>query len=543
VLGAPSAGWAWSHSPLDETPLFYYQGRVEVYLGVRGAGLPAVAAAPSFVILPASNQSFLGQTLHCSEDVSGDGRADLIIGSPFWQDPAAAAPAGVQKGRVDAFYASAAAFAALPPAGALPLAAANFTALGGDQYEWLGRSLAAVANASAALGVSGAEVYAAALGAGGGGGGLHASCRGAGGAAAAEAARGGGAGAALLLAGAPGARRWDGGDLGWASVGALRAYLLPYAGTAAGELYACQARSRQVGGGGAAPPAPPAPLPAPPAPPYPLQPPPLFSVLAPRAGRLGPMVSAKLGAAVAAGWPLGRAGPPMLALSAPALDLCNSSGLIPGAPPDVLPTAAGSVLLFPLSPALRGTLEWGALAGSMGGAPFFTRALLGSALPDARFGWGLGFRSGLTAAGAAAGAQDLLVTAPQFSRYFVASREGSGGGDASGSGSGSAAAAPTPTPAPPGDSGRQAGAVLVYGGGAAAFPAGFLCAAEDGAAWRAEGLVEHGRLGGAWGVVDWAGEGAQCLVLAAPRAALAADGSAGPADYAGALQVYKLPLA
>jgi hypothetical protein len=198
----------------------------------------------------------------------------------------------------------------------------------------------------------------------------------------------------------------------------------------------------------------------------------------------------------------------------------------------VLPTSAGSVLLFPLSPALRGTLEWGALVDSMGAAPFHTRALLGSALPDARFGWGLGFRAGLTAAGAAAGAQDLLVTAPQFSKYFLAAPAAA-----------AAPALPSPTPSPAGDSGRQAGAVLVYAGGAAAFPAGFLCAAEGGAAWRAEGLAEHGRLGGAWGVVDWLQEGMQCLVLSAPRAALVAEAMGSAADYAGALQVYKLPLA
>ena len=254
------------------------------------------------------------------------------------------------------------------------------------------------------------------------------------------------------------------------------------------------------------------------------------------------MISTKLGAAVSVGYPLGASQPPMLALAAPALDLCNSSGLIPGAGPDILPTSAGSVLLFPLTGALRGTLEWSAVAQSLGAAPFFTRALLGSALPDARFGWRLQFRGGLTRAGANASAQDLLVAAPQFSKHFLASPPAPEPAAASKL---APAPAPSPIPSPTGDSGRQAGALLVFAGGAG-FPAGFVCAAENAAAWRTEGLVEHGRLGGGaspWAVGDWDGDGRADLVASAPRASMAIDAESSPSDYGGTLQVYVLPLA
>ena len=239
---------------------------------------------------------------------------------------------------------------------------------------------------------------------------------------------------------------------------------------------------------------------------------------------------------MAIGYPLTTTAP-LIALAAPCLDLCNSSGLLPNQGPDVLPTSAGSVLLFPLSSALRGEVQWSAVVGSMGLPPYHTRALLGSALPDARYGWTLGFQAGLTRAGSAAGLQDLVVAAPQYTRYFVAAAAAAPAAAKRG-----AAPEPSPIPSPPGDSARQLGALLVYAGGSAGLPAGFVCAAEAAAAWRTEGLVEHGRLGSAWALVDWDGDGGAELVVGAPRAALAVDAQSSAAEYGGALHVFRLPL-
>ena len=543
ILGSPSAGWAWSSSPWNETPLFYYQGRVEVYLGVKGVGLPSPIAQPSLLILPVTNSSFLGQVLHCGTDVSGDGSPDLVIGSPFWQDPTLPSPAGVQRGRVDAFFASPHFAAATgtgtgsirssapraPPPLTLPITAANFSALGMDQYEWLGHALAALPNATAALSVSARELHALALAAGPGGA-LHPTCAHLAPTSSASAAgpAGSASSASLILAGAPGARRDYGSDLGFAAVGALRAYLVPHPGTPFWDLLACQrgAAGGTGAGAGAAP---------------------LFTILAPRSHRLGPMISTKLGAAVSVGYPL-PGSPPMVALGAPCIDLCNSSGLIPGAPPDALPTSAGSVLLFPLTPALRGVVQWSDLAAAFSAPPFFTRALLGAALPDARFGWALQFRSDLgggnASAAQAAGADDLVVAAPQYSKFFLASgaaRAASGQRSASAAAA-AAEAAPSPSPAPPGDSGRQAGAVFVFRGGEDSLPKGFLCAAEGAAAFWTEGIAEHGRLGGAWDVADWNNDGGLDFIISAPREGLAIDSASAPVEYGGALHVFKLPL-
>lgn len=143
-----------------------------------------------------------------------------------------------------------------------------------------------------------------------------------------------------------------------------------------------------------------------------------------------------------------------------------------------------------------------------------------------------------SAPGSAGGAQDLLVAAPQFSPLFL-------GGAASGMPVGAGAG-------PAQDSGHETGALFVYRGGAAAFPAGDHCDAQASAAWWAQGPAEYGRLGSSWALADWDGDGSAELVVGAPRAAVqvppqarAAARAAAPvrvsdgdAEYAGAVLVF-----
>jgi len=481
AVGAPTAGWAWSRDPWDETPLFYYQGRVEVFFGRRGAGLPG-AAAPDVVILPAANLSFVGGALECDADLDGDGLPDLVVGSPFW-GPAAGGDAGAnrQRGRVDVFFSGGA------WRGAVALDDANVTVLGPAPWAWAGAAVAGWANASA-LGVTPREAARAALGARAGESDAAAAARAppACAAAAAAALAAAAAPVALLLVGAPGAPAAGAAPPYAAVRGRLAGYAIPASASAAGALAACTR-------------APPAAL---------------FSLVADVAG-VTAKAAPKLGAAVAVGLPLGAAGGAHVAVGMPDVDACNSTALLPGV--NAFATAAGAVGVFPLSPALRGDVAWSALPA---------RARLFSAQPDARFGARLGFRAALNATRAAGGgAQDLLVGAPLFSRLFLGAADG-----------------PAPTPA--GDSGREVGALFLFRGGAA-FPAGDACAAEARAAWWAEGAAEHGRLGSAWAFADWNADGEEDLVAAAPRAALDVAGARGAAaaaapEHAGVLQVYQL---
>ncbi len=492
ALGAPAAGWAWAASPHEEAPLFFYQGRVEVFFGVRGAGLPPSGAAPSVVLLPNSNLTFLGASLACDADLSGDGLPDLVVGSPL-----AAGPGGaVEAGRVNVFFSGAGWGAATTPPPLRPLAAtldaANFSAVGAHPFSLLGASVAGFANASAlGLGLAGGDDAVALFG-GVGSAPPSSACS-------AErravAALGWGAAVSsgapsLLLVGAPGAREEDA-ERGYARVGALLAYLLPPPGSPAARLAAACRRD-----------APPAPL---------------FSITSGRDLAVAPMKTTKLGASVAVGLPFGPAGAPHIALGMPCVDFCGSSSVLPGpVNRSLFNTSAGAVLVLPLSPALRGDLSYAAVA--VEGAPFFPRAALHSALPDARFGARLGWAALLPGArGSGGGVQDLVVGAPQYTRLFIG--------------------------APPaGDSGRETGALFVFPGGAA-FPRGRFCGAEGAAAVFAEGPVEHGRFGSSWAVGLWGVT--PSLMVGAPRAGVAVAPQVGgvgdtTAEYGGAVCVFDL---
>ena len=502
ALGSPAAGWAWAASPYDEAPLFYYQGRVDIFFGVRGAGLPPNGAAPNVRLLPTNNLTFLGAVLACDADLSGDGLPDLVVGSPL----AAGAGGAQEVGRADVFFAGAGWGVATTSPPAAPrtatVADANFTAVGEHPFTLFGASVAGLANATAALalGAPGGDDAAALFGGGGSGSGACAEARAAVAAMGWHAAVGGGS-PALLLVGAPGAREEDP-VRGYARVGAVTGFLLPPPGSPAARLSAACARA----GGGA--------------------PPPLFSSTSQRTLSVAPMKTTQLGAAVAMGSPLGAGAPPHIALGMPCVDFCGSTALLPGANGSSLFNAsAGAVLVLPLSAALRGALRFSDVAAP--GAPFFPRAALHSALPDARFGARLGWAAVLPATGGRGdGAQDLLVGAPQYSRLFIGA------------------------PHAGGDSGREVGALFVFAGGDG-FPRGSMCGAEAAAAVWAEGPVEHGRFGSSWAVGVWGVE--RALVVGAPRAAVAvapqaaaaaaaaAGGALGDAaEYGGAVLVFNL---
>ncbi len=286
ALGAPAAGWAWAASPYAEAPLFYYQGRVDVFFGVAGAGLPPTGGTPHVRLLPSANLTFFGAVLACDADLSGDGLPDLAVGSPL----AAGAGGAQEAGRVDVFFAGAGWGVALLPPPATPrtatLAAANFSVAGEHPFSLLGASVAGFANASAALGLGAGRDDAAALFGGalppGGGacGAAREEVTAMGWAAAMD-----GAQPALLLVGAPGAREEDS-ERGYARVGAVLAFLLPPPGSPAAAL-ARTCVSAPV---------------------------PLFSITSARSLSVSPMKTTKLGAAVAVGLPLGATGGPHVAL-------------------------------------------------------------------------------------------------------------------------------------------------------------------------------------------------------------------------------------
>ena len=88
VVGAPGwSGWNTSHPegspfPLNGEPTYRTHGRVFVYLGHRTSGL--LSGAP-IVLSTAAVFAGLGTWLGAG-DVSGDGHADLILGSPMADD-------------------------------------------------------------------------------------------------------------------------------------------------------------------------------------------------------------------------------------------------------------------------------------------------------------------------------------------------------------------------------------------------------------------------------------------------------------------------
>lgn len=505
ALGAPTAGWAWSRNPSNETPLFYYQGRVEIFYGVRGLGLPSPIALPSAVLLPTANLTFFGSTLSCSTDLSGDGFPDLVVGSHFAQTAARPDRAnGDQAGRVDVFFAkepwAASASASAPVSAAVT--DANWTLIGSDQYEFTGASSAAISNASA-LGVTVEEAVRAALGARPGESIKDAVTRAP--APCLSLAQGfldGDLSAlanpppALLMVGSPGYRATSLSS-GWLEAGRVAGYMFPPMNSALGSLTSC-VRAPPVA---------------------------LFSITADREGlAVQPNKAVKLGAAVALGFPLGFAAAPHFALGMPCVDFCGSSALLPNGTQSVFNTSAGAVAVIPVSPMLRGDFSWRS-ATAPGGA-LNPRVMLASRLPDSRFGWRLSFSNVLQKS---APADDLIVGAPMYSRLYI------GGGS-------------NPAPTPAGDPGREVGAVFAYAGGAG-FPAGSFCSAELLASWWAQGPVQFGRLGLSWASADWDGDGVSEFVVGAPRAALdvgpqdkvdSNTAAATQAEYAGALLVYAI---
>jgi hypothetical protein len=488
AVSAPTAGWPdWAGPPT--LPIFEYAGSVQIFLGQRERGIAADGLGlPDLVIAPSSTTlTHLGTHLQCA-DLTGDGFADLIVGSPYAL--AGSNPAGAlvttQAGRVDVFYSSAGWGAAGRTGGTGPTpvpleTSANLTATGtSGPYEWIGAHTHAVPNATQAG--AGRPRTAEALLAGRA---LVAGCRGALGLAVAEAAAEAG-GASLLLVGSPGFRATT--ALGPASVGRVAAYSLPYPGTAAFAFERCMA----FGPSSTTTTAPTAPLPVPS---------PLFTVAADLSFLNSPLITSKLGTGFSVGNPFPSPSPAYVALGMPAVDLCNSSALLPANATEggVFNTSAGAVLLFPLTPALEGDYTWLSLlsANATGG---LARTLAAS-LPDARFGFRVGFHDVL-----GAGTDQLVVGAPMYTGFFI------------GDGSGKAAAAPATTPP------SEAGAVFVWAAGDLPPPppssslSALVCDAQTSASWMAAGDAHAGRLGSSWAVADWDGDGVSELIIGAPRA-------------------------
>lgn len=509
VLGAPTAGWTWAESPEDEWPQYWYLGRVEIFYGVAGEGLPSPIALPSAVITPLTNLSYFGSTLSCKEDVSGDGRSDLIIGSSFYQnyDPSRSGDTDVHgAGRVDIFF-SASSWAqsgSTSSPARVTINDANWTLIGREKFQWTGHAVAALANVSLALGLSQEDLVRASLGA-------HigestdialarapSSCL----PLAAAALSDEGASVALLLVGAPGYRA-ESQAFGWQVAGRLSGFLLPSVTSAAGKLRECVRN----------------------------QPTPFFTITADRFDLAqAPMKSTKLGAAVALGFPLGRStGAPHFAVGMPCVDLCGSSALVGNNTSSVFNTSAGAVAVIPLSSALRGDFDW--TSATTSSSVLKPQAVLASRMPDARFGWRLEFDNVLP--GKSELADDLFIAAPQYSRFYF--------GGSTRSAASSFSSVPNPAPTPAGDTGREVGALLVYRGGASVFPSGSFCAAETLASWWAEGPVTFGRMGISWTMFDWDGDGEKELVVGAPRATLPISPQVrgeGPTEYAGLLLAF-----
>ena len=468
---------------------------MQIYYGAKGRGLATGAAQPDVIVFSPLNNTHLGTQLTCA-DVTGDGFADLLIGSPY----ALASDGGgsnpdprtyTQAGRVDILYASA---AYRPSGGSSPLmldvtSASNLTMTGAGPFEWFGYHTAVLPNASSAVAPTLRELL----------GGVAAA-----GAITACVARTGypsssssssssldaplASGSSVLLVGSPGYRIT--GASGPLSVGRLAAYLLPYLSTPEHALWQC-VRSHASASDAAAPLTP------------------LWSITADPSLMKGPTIATKLGIGFDVGYPLGQqqgpamsgaaaGGVPHVALGMPNIDMCNSSALLPGnGSTDVFNTSAGAVAVFALTSDLRGEVTWTSLTSAS-----YTRAVLYSRLPDARFGWRVGFADVI----GADGYDDLIVSAPLFTPLFI--------------GRGTDLPASTALGAP--DSGREAGSILAYAGGAASFPSGTMCAAETAAPFRADGATQFGRLGSSWTVAQWPGapDGKQHLIASAPRASV-----------------------
>jgi hypothetical protein len=275
--------------------------------------------------------------------------------------------------------------------------------------------------------------------------------------------------------GAPGYKTLING--GVTAVGRVSAYAIPHAGSCAAALAACL---KAFGA--------------------PASPAPLFTVTADTSLLLGATISAKLGHGVAAGFPRGAGAGAALALGMTAVDLCNSTALGNGT--DAFASAAGSVTLLQVAPALRGDLAWSQLAGAL--APALNATVLGSGLADSRFGWRLQF-----ADLDGDGLDDLLVGAPMRTPFFL-------GAAAGGAGAGAVAR---------NDSGHEAGSLFAFRGGAAlpfagapvGAPGAHTCASADRAWMAFSGQAEFGRFGSAALLASARAGAPPVLLVSAPR--------------------------
>ena len=287
AVSAPTYGWDWTVDPWDEAPQWPYVGAVFVYFGRNVTGLPA---SPDVILTGPRNHTHTGTTLVCG-DLNGDGRTDLVIGSPH---ALAGNGAVTQGGRLDVFLSA----PAWGSGGAVPqrvsLDAANYSWEGASIGAWLGYS-AAVAPAGAAGGVTEAELLWL----------LHDSSS-------PPAAREGSSlgsaadGATLLLVGSPGFRALQPNGMGPAAVGRVLGFAIPHAASPAGAVATSLAARRGA----------------------PLSPAPLFTITADSSLMKGPAITPKLGHGVAIGLPAGGNGsssisPVVLALGMTGIDFCG----------------------------------------------------------------------------------------------------------------------------------------------------------------------------------------------------------------------------
>lgn len=510
AVSAPAQGWAWNVSQPPWQADFYYWGAVHVYFG-SPSGL-ATTAQPNVLITTTVNETHTGLHLTCA-DISGDGRPDLLIGSPM---AATNGPAGstyaAEDGRVDVFFASGA-YQVAGQGSQVTLdlyQAANLTSNGTSVDAWFGYAMDTWANvtlpaaqvlARAALaqqptlltGIEGKlsssdaatatqaaaaalEPFMAAE---------HPCAE-----AVAAVSLDANASATVLFVGAPGHRAAP----SYAAVGRVYAFAIP-AVTASDALWtAFQCISSGTAGSVGSPA---------------LLPIPLFTITGDASlNTLGPLVSSKIGAGLAVGHPLTHAastigGIGYLAIGVPVTDGMNSSNSLG------MPTAGGAVVIFTLNPASPpvGSLTWTAAS-----SPAYSRAVLYSSLPDARFGWHVDW-----ADANGDGYQDLVVAAPMYTPIFIASTDANQVfTDRSMRASGSASLALDRLASD--TTGHESGAVLIYRGGAGLI-SGTVTDADQAANWRANGDQEWGRFGHSFVFADWDGDGRAELIVAASRAA------------------------
>ncbi|KAM9303178.1 phosphatidylinositol-glycan-specific phospholipase D [Morus bassanus] len=117
AIGAPSVG----------SQFLTYKGAVYVYFGTEGRGL---ASQPNVTITCQYSYCNLGWSL-LAADVDGDGKADLVVGSPY------APGGGQQRGFVVAFYS----YFNRSDEGLLSVEDANWMVKGEENYAWFGFSL------------------------------------------------------------------------------------------------------------------------------------------------------------------------------------------------------------------------------------------------------------------------------------------------------------------------------------------------------------------------------------------------------------------